>query len=49
MPRPTRARHLVRRLTVAAYMITYMDRVVISVRRARPSGRSSGFDMVTMG
>src|SRR5262245_60667572 len=28
--RPTRTRHVVLWLTVAAYMITYMDRVVIS-------------------
>ena len=28
--RPTRVRHIVLWLTVAAYMITYMDRVVIS-------------------
>ena len=28
--RPTRTRHIVLWLTVAAYMITYMDRVVIS-------------------
>ena len=27
---PTRVRHIVLGLTVAAYMITYMDRVVIS-------------------
>lgn len=30
MQRPTRTRHVVLWLTVAAYMITYMDRVVIS-------------------
>ncbi len=29
-PRPTKVRHIVLWLTVAAYMITYMDRVVIS-------------------
>ncbi len=28
--RPTRVRHMVLWLTVAAYMITYMDRVVIA-------------------
>ena len=28
--RPTSVRHIVLGLTVAAYMITYMDRVVIS-------------------
>ena len=33
--RPTRVRHAVLWLTVAAYMITYMDRVVIST--AAPS------------
>ena len=46
--RPTRVRHVVLWLTVAAYMITYMDRVVIS--SAVPSIRKElGFDMVTMG
>ncbi len=46
--RPTRVRHLVLALTVAAYMITYMDRVVIS--SAVPLIRKEfGFDMVTVG
>src|SRR5262245_32698942 len=46
--RPTRVRHIVLWLTVAAYMITYMDRVAIS--SAVPSIRKDlGFDMVTMG
>jgi MFS transporter, ACS family, glucarate transporter len=47
-PRPTRVRHLVLALTVAAYMITYMDRVVIS--SAVPTiQKELGFGMVTMG
>lgn len=46
--RPTRVRHAVLWLTVAAYMITYMDRVVIS--SAAPEIRSEfGFSVVTMG
>jgi sugar phosphate permease len=46
--RPTRVRHVVLGLTVAAYMITYMDRVAIS--SAVPTIRHDlGFDMVTMG
>lgn len=46
--RPTRVRHVVLGLTVAIYMITYMDRSVISV--AAPSIRQElGFDLVTMG
>src|SRR5437764_4768748 len=46
--RPTRVRHVVLWLTVAAYMITYMDRVAIS--SAVPSIRKElGFDMVAMG
>jgi sugar phosphate permease len=46
--RPTRVRHVVLWLTVAAYMITYMDRVVIS--SAVPTIRKElGFDMVAMG
>jgi len=44
---PSRVRHVVLALTVAAYMITYMDRVVIS--SAAPSIRKEfAFDMVTM-
>src|SRR5947209_1794005 len=46
--RPTRVRHLVLALTVAAYMITYMDRVVIS--SAVPMiQKEFGFSMVTIG
>jgi sugar phosphate permease len=48
MTRPTRVRHVVLWLTVAAYMITYMDRVVIAA--AVPViQRELGFTMVTMG
>jgi len=44
--RPTRVRHVVLWLTVAAYMITYMDRVVIS--SALPSIREEfGFSLLT--
>jgi MFS transporter, ACS family, glucarate transporter len=46
--RPTHVRHVVLYLTVAAYMITYMDRVVFS--SAAPVMRKElGFDLVTMG
>src|SRR5262249_128467 len=46
--RPTRVRHIVLWLTVAAYMITYMDRVVISA--AVPViQKEFAFDLVTMG
>jgi len=46
--RPTRIRHVVLWLTVAAYMITYMDRVVISA--AVPSiQKELGIDIITMG
>lgn len=46
--RPTRVRHVVLWLTVAAYMITYMDRVVIS--SAVPVIQMEfGFSMITMG
>jgi MFS transporter, ACS family, glucarate transporter len=46
--RATRARHIVLGLTVAAYMITYMDRVVLSA--AVPViQKEFGFDMITMG
>jgi sugar phosphate permease len=46
--RPTRVRHIVLWLTVAAYMITYMDRVVIAA--AVPVIQSElGFSLVTMG
>ena len=45
---PTRVRYIVLSLTVAAYMITYMDRVVISA--AVPSiQKEFGFSIVTMG
>jgi MFS transporter, ACS family, glucarate transporter len=45
---PTHIRHKVLALTVAAYMITYMDRVVIS--SAVPSiQKEFGFSIVTMG
>jgi MFS family permease len=46
--KPTRVRHIVLWLTVAAYMITYMDRVVIS--SAVPvMQKEFGFSFVTMG
>ena len=46
--RPTRIRHLVLWLTVVAYMITYMDRVVIA--SAAPKIREEfGFSLETMG
>jgi sugar phosphate permease len=46
--RPTRVRHLILALTVGAYVITYMDRVVIST--AVPSiQKEFGFSIVTMG
>src|SRR5215217_7560514 len=46
--RPTRVRHVVLWLTVAAYMITYMDRVAIS--SAVPLiQKEFGFSMVTIG
>jgi sugar phosphate permease len=46
--RPTRIRHVILWLTVAAYMITYMDRVVISA--AVPAMQQEfGFSLVTMG
>jgi len=45
---PTRVRYIVLSLTVAAYMVTYMDRVVIS--SAVPSiQKEFGFSIVTMG
>lgn len=48
MQRPTRVRHIVLWLTVAAYMITYMDRVVISA--AVPSiQKELGISIVAMG
>jgi MFS transporter, ACS family, glucarate transporter len=46
--RPTHVRHVILALTVAAYVITYMDRVVIST--AVPSiQKEFGFSIVTMG
>ncbi len=46
--RPTRVRHAVLWLTVLAYLITYMDRVVIAT--AAPSiQKEFGFSLVTMG
>ncbi len=46
--RPTKMRHVVLWLTVAAYMITYMDRVVISA--AIPSiEKEFGFTAITVG
>lgn len=48
LPRPTKVRHIVLWLTVLVYMITYMDRVVISV--AAPSIQEEfGFSLITMG
>ncbi|MFM2125654.1 MAG: hypothetical protein RL328_2105, partial [Acidobacteriota bacterium] len=45
--RPTRARHVVLWMTVAVYMITYMDRVVLS--SAQTDMRTElGFDLTTM-
>lgn len=46
--RPTRVRHIVLWLTVAAYMITYMDRVVISIA-APAMQREFGFSTVALG
>ena len=46
--RPTRVRHIVLWLTVAAYMITYMDRVVISAA-APEIQKEFGFSLITMG
>ena len=48
MARPTRIRYIVLALTIGAYMITYIDRVVIS--SAVPSiQKEFGFSIVTMG
>ena len=45
---PTRVRHVVLALTVAIYMITYMDRTIIA--SAVPSIRAEfGFSLITMG
>ncbi len=48
LARPTRVRHLVLALTIAAYMITYMDRVVIS-STIPVIGKQLGLSMVTLG
>ncbi|MEO5923417.1 MAG: MFS transporter [Bryobacteraceae bacterium] len=48
MPRPTRARHVVLWMTVAVYMLTYMDRVVLSAATT-DMRKELGFDLVTMG
>src|SRR5579863_9842595 len=46
--RPTRARHAVLALTVAVYMITYMDRTVIA--SAMPLiQKEFGFSLITIG
>src|SRR5438309_6352881 len=46
--RPTHVRHVVLGLTILAYMITYMDRVVISA--AVPAIQNEfGFSIITMG
>lgn len=45
---PTRVRHVVLWLTVLAYMITYMDRVVISTT-APLIQKEFGFSVITMG
>jgi sugar phosphate permease len=46
--RPTRARHVVLALTIAAYMITYMDRV--NIASAMPViQKELGFSMITVG
>ncbi len=48
LARPTRARHVVLWMTVAVYMLTYMDRVVLAA--ATPDMRKElGFDLITMG
>ena len=47
-PRPTHARHVVLALTVAAYMITYMDRTVFST--VAPEMRKElGISLVQLG
>ncbi len=46
--RPTRARHVVLWMTVAVYMLTYMDRVVLSAATT-DMRKELGFDLVTMG
>ncbi|MEO8097554.1 MAG: MFS transporter [Acidobacteriota bacterium] len=44
---PTRARHVVLWMTVAVYMITYMDRVVLSATTT-DMRKELGFDLITM-
>src|ERR1700689_2258674 len=47
-PRPPRARHVVLAMTVAVYMITYMDRTIIA--SAMPLIRKDfGFSLITAG
>ena len=46
--RPTRARHVVLWMTVAVYMLTYMDRVVLSATMPDMS-REFGFSPITQG
>jgi hypothetical protein len=43
LERPTRARHVVLWMTVAVYMLTYMDRVVLSAALPNMS-RELGFN-----
>src|SRR5271156_1461043 len=45
---PTRVRYIVLAMTIAAYMITYIDRVVIS-SAAPVIQKEFGFSLVTMG
>src|ERR1022692_3764222 len=46
-PRPTRVRYIVLALTIGAYMITYIDRVVIS-SEVPSIQKEFGFSIVTM-
>ena len=46
--RPTRARHVVLWMTVAVYMLTYMDRVVLSATMPNMS-KELGFSPITQG
>src|SRR5271154_5013167 len=48
MQRPTRVRYIVLAFTVGVYMITYMDRVVIS-NAAPVIQKEFGFSLITMG
>jgi MFS transporter, ACS family, glucarate transporter len=47
-PRPTRARHVVLWMTVAVYMLTYMDRVVLSTATS-DIRKELGISVITMG